>query len=167
MNVAPPALAREVRVVRGGDEADRFGRAREQVADVIREALQLVRADADLVVDDVIMCRAGRALQPPVCLEVEVVFKDRGRAAVDDRPWTRIAVRGGVGGVGREEACVMPLAADDDGESEAVGGDNISSATEWIRDKVRITGCTWNQSCCNENAGEVWNKCSNWVINVV
>ncbi len=63
MDVAPAALAREIGVIRGRDEADRLGRPREHVADVVRHALQLVRTNTDLVVHDVVVRRARRALK--------------------------------------------------------------------------------------------------------
>lgn len=63
MQVAPAALARKIGVVRGGDEADGLGGAREHVAHVVGERLQLVCAELDFVVDHVVVRGARRALQ--------------------------------------------------------------------------------------------------------
>ena len=60
MNVTSTTLASEISIVRRRHQTDGLGRASEHVADVVRQALQLVRADADLVVDDVVVCRSCR-----------------------------------------------------------------------------------------------------------
>ena len=116
VDVASAALACEVRVVCRGDQTDGLGRPREQVADVVREALQLVGPDTNLVVYDVVVCRASCALQSAVGLEVEVVFVDRRRTAIDDCARARVPIRSRVCYVRREETRVVSLPADDDRE---------------------------------------------------
>ena len=63
MYVASTTLAREVSIERGAHEADRLRGAREQVADVVRQPLQLVRSEPDLVVHNIVVRRTGRTLQ--------------------------------------------------------------------------------------------------------
>ena len=64
--MAPPALAREIRVVRRRHQADGLGRTRKHITDRIGQVLQLVRAEAYVVVDDIVVGWAGRALEASV-----------------------------------------------------------------------------------------------------
>lgn len=70
--IEPRALAREVRVVRGRDEAHRLRRARVQVRVGVDARLDLVRRELVLVVDDDVVRRAHGALQAVVRLQPEV-----------------------------------------------------------------------------------------------
>ena len=58
VDVAPPALARNVRVVRGGEQADRLRRPRVEVAARVRALLERVRAELVLVVQNVVVSGA-------------------------------------------------------------------------------------------------------------
>ena len=107
-------LAHDVRIVRGRHEADRLGRARIQVARRVHTLLHHVRRQRRLVVYDHVVRRLDRALQTRVRLQVEVEVEHGRHALVDDRPWARVPVPVGEFGLGRVEACVVPLAADDD-----------------------------------------------------
>lgn len=66
VQVAPPALAREIRVVRRRHQADGLGCTSKHIADCVGQVLQLVRAEAYAVVDDIVVRWAGRALEASV-----------------------------------------------------------------------------------------------------
>lgn len=84
VEVAPPALAREICVVRRRHQADGLGRTRKHVADRVGQVLKLVRRETDVVVDDVVVRRAGRALEAAVSCRVllDLVGKQRCKCDV-------------------------------------------------------------------------------------
>ena len=109
-------LAHDVCIVRGRHEADRLGRARIQVARRVHALLHHVRRQRRLVVYDHVVRRLDRALQTRVRLQVEVEVEHGRHALVDDRPGARVPVPVGEFGLGRVEARVVSLAADDDAQ---------------------------------------------------
>jgi len=113
-------LAHDVRVIRGRDEADRLGRARVQVARGVHALLYHVRRQLALVVDHDVMRRFDRPLQARVRLQVEIKVEHRRHALVDDRARPRVPVSVGEFRVGRVEARVVALAADDDAQRRVV-----------------------------------------------
>ena len=66
------SLARQIRVVRRGHEADGLGCARVHVRRVVRPALNRVCVDFIFIVDDDVVRRPGVALQTVVCLQKSV-----------------------------------------------------------------------------------------------
>ena len=63
IQVAPPALASEVSVVRGRDEADRLRRPRIHVAQGMSTLLDYVRFEFVIVIDDDVMSRPNMPLE--------------------------------------------------------------------------------------------------------
>ena len=145
VQIAPPALARDVSVVRGGDEADCLRRACVQVASSVRPLLNRVCVERVLVVHNDVVCCLDVPLQAIVrliefmrqwrhlmqgsksrvsqrsYLEIEVKVVRVGYAFVDDGAWLRVAVLGGMRTVDRPEPGVMAFPADDDTEPRFVG----------------------------------------------
>ena len=69
VQIVAPALARDVGVVRGGDEPNRLGRARIQVARRVRPLLDRVCVKSVLIVDHNVVRWFHMTLQPVVRLE--------------------------------------------------------------------------------------------------
>ena len=113
-------LAHDVGVVRGRDEGDRLGRARVQVRSGVHALLHRVRRQLALVVDHDVVRRLDRPLQARVRLQVKVEVEHGRHALVDDRARARVPVSVREFRVGRVEARVVPLAADDDAQRRVV-----------------------------------------------
>lgn len=67
MEIATAALAGQVGVVRRRHQAHGLCRAREHEADGVGQVLELVSLEANVVMDNVVMGGAGRALQSAMC----------------------------------------------------------------------------------------------------
>jgi len=72
VQVRAPTFACKISIVRWGGERDGFGGTSEHVRDRVSESLELVRLESDLIVNDVIVRGADRALKSVVRLEVEI-----------------------------------------------------------------------------------------------
>ena len=102
IQVASPALARKVGVVRRRYETDCLCRAGKHVADGIGQCLQDIWSKMILVVNDVVMCRSGSSMKASMGLEEKVEMVDRCDASVDNSSCLGIAVAIGlllVGGI--------------------------------------------------------------------
>lgn len=66
MQVATASFTSQISVVRWGDETDRLGGAGKHITDVVGQPLQEVRSEFDLVVDNIVMRWARRALKTAV-----------------------------------------------------------------------------------------------------
>lgn len=138
MNVAPATLTRQVRVVRRADERDGLRRAREHVAHVVRQLLQRVRGEPDLVVHDVVVRRPRRALEAPVRLQEEVECVHGGDALVDDGAGLRVPEVVGASLLDGVEPRVVPLPADDDCERGSVRTTGLVEMREGFDDRGHL-----------------------------
>lgn len=138
MDVAPATLTRQVRVVRRADERDGLRRAREHVAHVVRQLLQCVRGEPDLIVHDVIVRRTRRALQPAVRLQEEVERVHGGDALIDDCAGLRVPEMVGAGLLDGVEPRVVPLPADDDRERRAIRTTGLIEVREGFDDRGHL-----------------------------
>ena len=66
MQIASSTLTCKISIIGGGNQADRLGRSSVQIADVVRQVLQLISFEADFVMYNVVMRRTGRALKDSV-----------------------------------------------------------------------------------------------------
>lgn len=138
MDVAPATLTRQVRVVRGTDKRDGLRRASEHVAHVVRQLLQRVRGESDLVVHDVVMCRTRRALEATVRLQEEVERVDGGDALVDDSAGLRVPEVVGAGLLDGVEPRVVPLPANNDCERGSVRTAGLIEVREGFDDRGHL-----------------------------
>lgn len=121
VDVAPPALARQICIVGGAHKTNRLRGAREEVAHVVRHLLELVRGEFVLVVHAEVMSGPSSTLEAAVRLEEEVEGVDACNTLVDDGAWLRVAQVG----ISRRfldgiEARIVTLSADDDSERRSV-----------------------------------------------
>lgn len=138
MDVAPTPLTRQVSVVRRADKRDGLRRAREHVAHVVRQLLQRVSGETDLVVHDVVVRRPCCALEPAVRLQEEVERVDRGDALVDDRARLRVPEVVGAGLIDGVEPRVVSLPADDDCERGSVRTTGLVEMREGFDDRGHL-----------------------------
>jgi len=92
MEVASPAFAGEISIIRGGCQADSLRSPSKGVADGVRQAMKVVRIHVHLITDDVVMGWASRPLQAAMGLEEKVVFVDSSDTAIDNCTWFWISV---------------------------------------------------------------------------
>ena len=78
VQIAPPAFASQVCIVSGRDQAHGFGRARIQIAGIVRALLDLVSLQLALIVDDRVVRCFHSALETGVCLEIKVEIISAG-----------------------------------------------------------------------------------------
>lgn len=94
MEVASPAFAGEISIVRGGCQADSLRGPSKGIADGVRQALKVIRIHVHLITDDVVMGWASRPLQATMGLEEKVVLVDSSDTAIDNctRFWISVVV---------------------------------------------------------------------------
>lgn len=130
VDVRAATLASKIRVVRGRNEADGFGRTSEEVARGVGERLQLVRLEADVIMHNIVVRRPRGSLKSAVCckkksvsvffhlkavkvrvtLQEEVKVVDRGDSAVNDGARLRVSVLVSISFLRWVEASVMTFA---------------------------------------------------------
>ncbi len=110
VEVASPAFAGEISIVRGGRQADSLRSPSKGVADGVRQVVKVIRIHAHLITDDVVMGWASRSLQAAMGLEEKVVFVDSGDTAIDNctRFWISVVVS--IYGLCGVKSSMVPLA---------------------------------------------------------
>ena len=62
MQIASSTLTCKISIIGGGNQADRLGRSSVQIADIVRQVLQLISFEADFVMHNVVMGGTSCAL---------------------------------------------------------------------------------------------------------
>ena len=129
-------FAHDVRIISRRNEADGLGGARVEIAGRVHALLDHVGSQGRLVVDHDVVRRLHGALEPGVRLQVEIKVQHRRHALVNHRAGTRVPVSVGEFGIGRVEARVVSLAADDDAQRRVIPrvlGVNAFESFEYLR----------------------------------
>lgn len=123
VQIRSAALTQQIRIVSRRADGDSLRRAVEEVAHIVRELLQFIGLERNVVFDDDVVCRTRGALQTLVCLEPELAEDAAGDAAVDDGAGEWVPGSSILLGVvvrvflfSRIEASMVALAYDDDGD---------------------------------------------------
>lgn len=88
--IRSPALSKEISVIRWRADRHSSCAPREVVAQVEREALELIGGEANIVLDDGVMCRPRGALEALMSLEVELTDDTTNDSAIHDGTRLRV-----------------------------------------------------------------------------
>jgi hypothetical protein len=138
MQVSASTFARKVGVVGRSGKRDGLGGTSEHIRNCVSEALELVRAKLDLIVDDIIVCRTNCALETVVRLKEEIEICVDGPssnahslstlihtvngcgAPIHNGPWPGVSILIRELRFSGEEACMVSLPADHDRQLRSI-----------------------------------------------